>query len=122
MNCVLTIDGGAFQGLKADFDEMLQGVLRTMLQKDGEVADIRIALKIQLKKQVEENDRGRACESIFPTFEHKITAQMTYKAEKGGNIGGPMYKLDYDPSRNAYVIRDAGGEQLGFFDYAEGAE
>lgn len=118
MNYILTLDSEAFNALKSDFNQMLRKTLTTMLQKEGEVADVKITLKITLvKMDTPEGDEGEpGRELIIPKFEHKITAQMAYKDEKSGSVGGIDYELVFDKDKGEYIMRKIKGAQRSLFD------
>lgn len=118
MNYTLTLESEAFNALKSDFNQLLRKTLTTMLQKEGEASDMKIALKISLVKVTTPTDGedGPTRDLIIPKFEHKVTAQMAYKDEKSGSVGGVDYELVFDQDTSNYVMRKIKGNQQSLFD------
>ena len=109
---VLSLDGDAFSGLKRDFNLLLSEVLSTMTQKDGEKADLRLALKITLVEAF--GDDGKLL--VLPKFEHKVSTSVQYKRELDGFVGGPDYELAYDSVNEIWIMRPVEDKQMNLFE------
>jgi len=119
----LSLDSEAFNGLKTDFNQMLRRTLSTMIQKEGEKAELKISLKINLTQgfapDLEEHRHEAEREVIIPKFEHKVTTVMSYKDEKSGILGGAEYELVWDKDKSDYVMRPIKDAQLTLFDESD---
>lgn len=119
----LTLDSDAFNALKTDFNQLLRQTLSTMIQKDGEKAELKVTLKISLTQgeapDLEEPKYEAQREIILPKFEHKISTVMQYKDEKSGFVGGAEYELVWDKETMAYVMRPIKSNQIDLFEYSD---
>lgn len=118
----LTLDSDAFNALKSDFNQILRSTLNNMLQKEGEKAEVKIALKITLTEgmapDLQEVRHEAEREIIIPKFEHKVSSVMQYKDEKSGITGGDEYELVWDKDVVAYVMRPIKNAQMDLFEYS----
>lgn len=119
----LTLDSDAFNSLKTDFNQILRRTLSTMLQKEGEKAELKMSLKITLTEGTAPDLDERKYEAergvIIPKFEHKISSVMQYKDEKSGFVGGAEYELVWDKEKSDYVMRPIKDAQITLFDGPE---
>lgn len=119
----LTLDSDAFNALKSDFNQILRSTLNNMLQKEGEKAEVKIALKITLTEgmapDLQEVKYEAEREIIIPKFEHKVSSVMQYKDEKSGITGGAEYELVWDKDAVAYVMRPIKNAQMDLFEYSD---
>lgn len=119
----LTLDSDAFNSLKTDFNQILRRTLSTMLQKEGEKAELKMSLKITLTEgtapDLEERKYEAERDVIIPKFEHKISSVMQYKDEKSGFVGGAEYELVWDKEKSDYVMRPIKDAQITLFDEPE---
>lgn len=119
----LTLDSDAFNALKSDFNQILRSTLNNMLQKEGEKAEVKIALKITLTEgmapDLQEVRHEAEREIIIPKFEHKVSSVMQYKDEKSGITGGAEYELVWDKDAMAYVMRPIKNAQMDLFEYSD---
>lgn len=101
----LTLESDAFNALKSDFNMLLRKTLSTMIQKEGEKAELKLSLKITLTqgetRDLDEVRYEAQREVILPKFEHKISTVMQYKDEKSGFVGGAEYELVWDRAKGA---------------------
>ena len=88
----LSIEGDALNGLKMDINRMINNTILTMQQKDVETATITAKLEITCPKGATQSENL----ILFPTFRHKVSAAMQFKAETTGFFGGPDYQLVWD--------------------------
>ena len=119
----LTLDSDAFNALKSDFNQILRSTLNNMIQKEGEKAEVKIALKITLTEgmapDLQEVRHEAEREIIIPKFEHKVSSVMQYKDEKSGITGGAEYELVWDKDAVAYVMRPIKNAQMDLFEYSD---
>jgi hypothetical protein len=122
----LTLESDAFNALKSDFNMLLRKTLSTMIQKEGEKAELKLSLKITLTqgetRDLDEVRYEAQREVILPKFEHKISTVMQYKDEKSGFVGGAEYELVWDRAKGAYVMRPIKDGQMNLFDYSDKPE
>lgn len=119
----LNLDSDAFNSLKTDFNQILRQTLSTMLQKEGEKAELKLSLKITLTEgmapDLQEHKYESEREIIIPKFDHKISSVMQYKDEKSGHVGGAEYELVWDKDSCTYVMRPIKDAQMNLFDAVE---
>lgn len=117
---ILSIESETFNSMKTDFNQILRKTLSTMIQKEGEKAEIKLTLKITLAQgtapDLEECRYEADREIIIPKFEHKVSTVMQYKDEKSGHVGGAEYELVWDKDKNDYVMRPIKNAQLTMFE------
>lgn len=116
----LTIESEAFNSMKTDFNQILRKTLSTMIQKEGEKAELKLTLKITLAQgyapDLDEPRHEADREIIIPKFEHKVSTVLQYKDEKSGHVGGAEYELVWDEEKCSYVMRPIRNAQLTLFD------
>jgi len=119
----LTLESDAFNALKSDFNMLLRKTLSTMIQKEGEKAELKLSLKISLtqgeSRDLDEVRYEAQREVILPKFEHKISTVMQYKDEKSGFVGGAEYELVWDKVKGSYVMRPIKNNQMDLFEYSD---
>lgn len=117
----ITLESDAFNAMKSDFNKLLRKTLSTMLQKEGEKAELKLSLKISLTqgeaRDFEEVRYEAQRGVILPKFEHKISTVMQYKDELSGFVGGAEYELVWDKSKSEYVMRPIKDGQMDIFEY-----
>jgi len=117
----ITLESDAFNAMKSDFNQLLRKTLSTMLQKEGEKAELKLSLKITLTqgetRDFEEVRYEAQREVILPKFEHKISTVMQYKDELSGFVGGAEYELVWDKQKREYVMRPIKDGQMDIFEY-----
>jgi len=115
----LTLESDAFNALKSDFNMLLRKTLSTMIQKEGEKAELKLSLKITLTqgetRDLDEVRYEAQREVILPKFEHKISTVLQYKDELSGILGGE-YELAWDAETGTWAIRPIEDKQLSLFD------
>lgn len=116
----ITLESDAFNAMKSDFNQLLRKTLSTMLQKEGEKAELKLSLKITLAqgetRDYEEVRYEAQREVIYPKFEHKISTVMQYKDELSGFVGGAEYELVWEKGKGQYVMRPIKDGQIDIFE------
>ena len=117
----MTLESDVFNAMKSDFNKLLRKTLSTMLQKEGEKAELKLSLKISLTqgeaRDFEEARYEAQRDVILPKFEHKISTVMQYKDELSGFVGGAEYELVWDKGKSEYVMRPIKDGQMDIFEY-----
>lgn len=112
----LSLSDDTFNALKSDFDQVLGRTLDNMENKESELAEMTIKVKIMLdKRQIADPDNGGQREIVVPKFDHKVSSVMQVKYEKKGMLSGD-YELVFDRSIGKYVIRNINDGQTSMFD------
>lgn len=104
----LNIESDTFKGMKLDFNELLQQLLKKL--HDGKISDgcITMQLKVSLE-EVWSSPLGRTI--VVPMFKHKTKANYTETLENGGAVSLPNTCLVYDKDLGEYVMVYTGGQQ-----------
>lgn len=116
---LLSMSDDTFAAMKADFDSVLNGTIGNMEDKDADIAEITLKLKITLA-EAETTDEEvvnyeATREIIKPKFEHKISSVMQVKDSRSGKLEGD-YELVYDRQTGRYKLRELTNGQTSFFD------
>lgn len=119
----LTLEGDAFNALKADFNMVLRKTLANMQHKGADNAELKVSVKISLSQenaidQGANDDR----EVNVPKFDHKVSSVMQLKAEKSGSLGGVGWELMWDKDLGQYVIVKIKDAQRSLFDEEDGED
>lgn len=105
----LTLDSEAFNGLKLDFQVVLNNTIATMQMKDVEHASITIKLDVGLTPAATPNIDAPDSESerdiTIPMFKYNVAAEMKTKSEKKGIAGGPDYELVWDKEKHVFAMK-----------------
>ena len=116
---LLSMSDDTFAAMKADFDSVLNGTITNMEDKDAEIAEITLKLKITLveaetaDEEVVNYEATR--EIIKPKFEHKISSVMQVKDSRSGKLDGDC-ELVYDRAAGRYKLRELTHGQTSLFD------
>lgn len=97
----LSIEGDALNGFKQDINRMIDKTVLTMQQKDVETAVITAKLEITFPEGASQEENF----ILFPTFRHKVSAAMQFKAESSGFFGGPDYQLVWNAKSGKWNVR-----------------
>ncbi len=115
----LSLNGSAFNALKADFDSILRNTLSNMELKGADSAEMSIKLKISLERdQTEDFDAsyaGAMRDIIKPKFDHTVQSVLQIKDKKDGTLSG-NYELVWDPKEQKYEMREITNRQTSLFD------
>lgn len=96
----LNINSDTFNGLKQDFNELLQDLLERMQRNEIEDAALNIKVSISLTESFVQDNKV-----IVPMFTHKVAASYKETQERAGAVNLPNMALVYDPNLCEYVMR-----------------
>ena len=122
----LNLEGEAFNALKMDFNQILNALLNTMLQKESENAVITVKLKVSLSDGTAPDLAVTAYHAdrdiTVPKFEHNISSVVQIKDKKEGYVGGDNYEMFWDKESKCYAIRPIKASQCSLYeeDYSSG--
>lgn len=109
----LSLNSDAFEGMKMDFDTILDRTIRNMESKNANEATITLKLGISLTKVIELDDNEN--EVVKPAFKHDISSVMQVKDKKSGSLSGD-YELKWNEEEKKYEIQQIKDSQLSIFD------
>ena len=104
-NALITIESDTFTVLRNDINMILKKTLGTMINKEGQNAELKVSLKINLDRNTVPDDNEVLRDILVPMFDHKVTSTLQYKAELNGFVDGSSYELIWDPDEMEYVMR-----------------
>ena len=115
----LNLNGDTFDGMKNDFNIVLQKTLTNMERKGSRIAEITLKMKMSLSNErvpdltIVNYEAKR--DVIMPKFEHKVSSVIQIKDEVTGSLNG-NYELIWDGERGEYVMREIVDGQVSMYD------
>jgi len=113
----LSIEGVAFDGLRADFDKIIKRTIANMQRRESSKADITVKLTINLEDVSVpdyEGPQGATRMAKTPKFDYKVSSAMQSKDEESGNLKG-NYELRWNEDLQDYVMVRIDNGQMDMF-------
>lgn len=117
----LHINDDVFEGMRTDADNVIQKLIKNMVEKESFEGKVTITINIALAQEFimnrDPNIEGETRRVLTPSFNYKVGSTMQITNEAKGSRNNDGSELVWDEESGEYVLKPiANTEQMSIFD------